>query len=94
MTYHWNWSVLITQPYTGWLLSGLGLTLLIACAAGAIAFMLGSVVGILSTLRHPIWRAIAIAYVEFFRNIPLLYADVPMVFCTARASAGIMGSLS
>lgn len=72
MTYNWNWAVLVTEPYTGWILSGLAMTLIIACAAAVIAFVLGSAIGILSTVPSQSCRMAAIVYVELFRNIPLL----------------------
>jgi glutamate/aspartate transport system permease protein len=45
---------------------------LVALVAWAIAFPLGTVLGIARTLAHPIVRALAGAYVELFRNIPLI----------------------
>jgi glutamate/aspartate transport system permease protein len=70
--YHWNWDVLFGPPYLGWILSGLGWTVTVALAAWAIAFPLGSLLGIARTLKTPVIRAVAGAYVELFRNIPLL----------------------
>ena len=72
MRYNWNWSVLWSEPYLGWIVSGLGLTVLISLLAFAIGLALGSVVGIMRTVPSRAARAIAAAYVEFFRNIPLL----------------------
>ncbi len=72
MNYNWNWGILITEPYMGWIFSGLGWTLLVAISAWVIAFTLGSVIGIMRTLDQPILRAIGATYVEIFRNIPLL----------------------
>jgi glutamate/aspartate transport system permease protein len=72
MNYTWNWSVIYTSPYLGWLISGLKLTLIIACCAIVIAFAIGSVIGILRTTKIAPLRTAAAAYVEFFRNIPLL----------------------
>ena len=72
MNYNWNWSILIQEPYFGWLLSGLLWTLLVAGAAWIIAFGLGSVIGILRTLPSAWARALGSAYVELFRNVPLL----------------------
>jgi glutamate/aspartate transport system permease protein len=72
VTYNWNWAILVTEPYVGWILSGLMMTLAIACAASVIAFVLGSIVGIFSTVPSRACRAVAIVYVELFRNIPLL----------------------
>lgn len=72
MNYNWNWGILFEEPYFWWLLSGLKWTLLVASAAWVIAFVLGSVIGILRTFDNPIARAIGAIYVEFFRGIPLL----------------------
>lgn len=54
------------------LLSGLGWTLAVAFFAWIMAFVLGSVVGVLRTLDKPWLVWIGNAYVELFRNIPLL----------------------
>ena len=70
--YNWNWDVVFTQPYLGYLLTGVRWTVQVALAAWVIAFCLGSVLGILRTVRHPVVRAAAAAYVELFRNLPLL----------------------
>lgn len=72
MHYNWNWSVLTTAPYFGWILSGLMWTVLIALAAWVIAFSLGSVLGVARTVHSRVVRAVAAVYVELFRNIPLL----------------------
>ncbi len=77
MNYNWDWSVLLctadcAQPYFDWIVSGLSWTVVVSLAAWVIAFPLGSVIGIARTVENPMVRAIAGAYVEFFRNIPLL----------------------
>src|SRR4051794_25631418 len=72
MNYTWNWSVIYTEPYFGWLISGLRLTLLMACCAIVIAFVFGSLIGVLRTTDTAPLRIAAAVYVEFFRNIPLL----------------------
>lgn len=72
MEYNWNWAVLFQEPYLGWLFSGLQWTLLVAIAAWVIAFVVGSTIGILRTVPNRLVRALAAAYVELFRNIPLL----------------------
>lgn len=72
MRYNWNWAVLITDPYIGWIVSGFGWTVAVAAAAWVIAFSLGSLIGILRTMDNRVLRGIGTAYVEFFRNIPLL----------------------
>ena len=72
MQYRWNWSILFVEPYSGWLLAGLKWTLLVAGAGWIIALAIGCAVGVLSTLPSRTARAIAAAYVDLFRNIPLL----------------------
>ena len=72
MRYNWDWAVLVTAPYVGWILSGLWWTLLVSLSAWAIALVLGSTIGIARTLPSRPVRWIATAYVELFRNIPLL----------------------
>jgi glutamate/aspartate transport system permease protein len=72
MRYNWDWAVLITAPYAGWILSGLWLTIAISAAGWAIAFALGSVIGIARTMESRALRLPATLYVELFRNVPLL----------------------
>ncbi|MGJ3263364.1 MAG: amino acid ABC transporter permease [Salinarimonas sp.] len=72
MSYNWNWGVLLEDPYLGWLISGVGWTLAVSAAAWVIAFALGSIVGVARTLPNRFVRGAATAYVELFRNIPLL----------------------
>jgi len=70
--YNWHWAVVVTDPYLGWILSGLEWTVLVAASAWVIAFSLGSVIGIARTVRSPIVRVIAGSFVEIFRNVPLI----------------------
>ena len=72
MQYNWNWGILLQDPYLGWLISGVGWTLAVASAAWIIAFSLGSIVGVARTLPNRWLRGAATAYVELFRNVPLL----------------------
>ena len=71
------------QAYFQWIVSGLGWTVAVASAAWVITFLLGSIIGIARTLEQPqtrhwttvairVGRGLATAYVEVFRNIPLL----------------------
>jgi glutamate/aspartate transport system permease protein len=71
-SYNWNWPILLKEPYFTWIITGFGKTILIAVLAWAIAFPLGSAIGIARTTDS---RALCLggtAYVEIFRNIPLL----------------------
>ena len=70
--YNWNWPILLKEPYFGWIVAGFGKTLLIALLAWAIAFPLGSVIGVLRTVENRWLRLVATTYVDIFRNIPLL----------------------
>jgi glutamate/aspartate transport system permease protein len=78
MSYTWDWAVFFRPAYSGgglyldWLLSGLKWTLLVSLGAWAIAFTLGSLLGVARTAQGAALRAVGAAYVEFFRNIPLL----------------------
>ncbi len=72
MNYNWDWGVLVTAPYFGWIVSGLGWTLAVAICAWVIAFSLGSLIGIMRTVDNRVIRTIGASYVEVFRNIPLL----------------------
>src|SRR5262249_32541950 len=78
MSYNWNWGIFFdvspdgTHTYLTLLLFGAGWTLATAFSAWAIALVLGSIVGVLRTTPHPWLVRFANAYVELFRNIPLL----------------------
>jgi len=72
MNYNWNWSVLFEPEYFGWLMSGLGWTISVALCAWVIALVVGSLVGVGRTLPNRVVRTLCTAYVELFRNVPLL----------------------
>jgi len=70
--YNWNWPILFKEPYFTWIVTGFGKTILIAVLAWAIAFPLGSAIGIARTTDNGALRLGGTVYVEIFRNIPLL----------------------
>jgi glutamate/aspartate transport system permease protein len=78
MNYHWNWAIFgELSPdgvHTYWqtLLSGLGWTVATSLTAWLMALALGLAVGTLRTLPSPWLRRLGTAYVELFRNVPLL----------------------
>jgi glutamate/aspartate transport system permease protein len=78
MNYNWNWAIFFeTSPdgvHTYWqtLMLGTGWTLATAFCAGVIALTLGSIIGVIRTTPSPWLVRFGIAYVELFRNIPLL----------------------
>jgi len=72
MNYRFDWSVLWTGQSGAWLWSGLLTTLALSGLAWLLAVALGIVSGALRTAPFRPLRALATAYVEFFRNVPLL----------------------
>jgi glutamate/aspartate transport system permease protein len=78
MNYHWDWKILLaaepggTGTYLYYLIVGLGWTLATALAAWVIALAIGSVVGTLRTTPMPWIVRLGNAYVEIFRNVPLI----------------------
>jgi len=78
VNYHWNWHIFLepapngTGSYLDMLLSGLVLTIETAICAWIIALTLGSIIGVLRTLPSKMASRAGFAYVEFFRNMPLL----------------------
>jgi His/Glu/Gln/Arg/opine family amino acid ABC transporter permease subunit len=72
MTYQFNWSVLWSGQSGGWLLQGVLTTLALSALAWLLAVALGVLSGAMRTMPLAPLRAIAVFYVEFFRNVPLL----------------------
>ena len=78
MGYHWNWGVFLqpsatgSDTYLGWMISGVEMTVALSLSAWVIALLLGAVVGVLRTVPSNVLSGFARAYVELFRNIPLL----------------------
>jgi len=78
VNYHWNWHIFLEPNPTGagtyldMLLSGLWLTIATSLSAWIIALATGSVIGVMRTLPSKFANLIGFAYVEFFRNMPLL----------------------
>lgn len=63
---------LLTWTNLRFLLEGLGLTLVISALSIACSVMLGAVISIMRGSRLRVMRGISIAYVELFKNTPLL----------------------
>jgi His/Glu/Gln/Arg/opine family amino acid ABC transporter permease subunit len=86
MTYEFKWSVLWVQPHLTWLIDGISTTLRLAAISWCLAVLLGILFGAMRTVPFRPVRIVATAYVEFFRNVPLLvwlffwYFGAPEVF--------------
>ena len=88
----WDWQVFLNddgsgRTYLAWMLDAWLWTLAVAGSAWVVAVSVGAVVGTLRTLNQPRWVSmVAGAWVEVFRNIPLLvqiflwYFVVPKLF--------------
>ena len=78
MGYNWNWGIFWAQSpegngtYLDMLVQGLETTLLTAALAWVIAFAVGSAIGVLRTLPGRTAPLLATAWIELFRNMPLL----------------------
>jgi glutamate/aspartate transport system permease protein len=78
MNYHWNWGIFwelspdATGTYIQTLLTGLRWTLATGVTAWVIALLLGAVIGTIRTAPLRWLAALGDAWVELFRNIPLL----------------------
>ena len=78
MHYNWNWHIYWQQSpdgsgtYLHTLFVGLGWTLALALLAWVLALLLGIVVGVVRTTPLRLLERIGNAYVEVFRDIPLL----------------------
>jgi putative glutamine transport system permease protein len=62
----------VVQENLPLLLSGLQVTVLLALASLALALVVGTLIGVVRVLPLPVIRALGTAWVEFFRNSPLL----------------------
>jgi glutamate/aspartate transport system permease protein len=78
VNYHWNWSIFWelspdgVHSYFQTLMLGTAWTLVTAACAWVIALTFGSAVGMLRTTPFPWAVRLGNAYVELFRNVPLL----------------------
>jgi glutamate/aspartate transport system permease protein len=77
MAYQWDWSVFSQdtgagETYLQWMMSAWGWTLKVAVLAWFVALIVGALVGVLRTVPNRGLRAFGDAWVELFRNIPVL----------------------
>jgi glutamate/aspartate transport system permease protein len=97
MAMNWQWQVFLEDPggkyptYWEWLLSAWGWTISVSLLSLLLALSIGSMIGIIRTLPNsPGLARFGNAWVELFRNIPLLvqifvwYHVIPALFLTMR----------
>jgi glutamate/aspartate transport system permease protein len=74
----WDWKVFLNddgsgRTYLQWMFDAWGWTLSVAAASWVVAIVVGALIGTLRTLPNSPWLVrLANAWVELFRNIPLL----------------------
>ena len=89
----WDWQIFLEDPggkiptYWQWLVSAWGWTVSVSLCSLVVALVLGSLVGVIRTLPDSPWLVrFGNAWVELFRNVPLLvqiflwYHVVPKMF--------------
>ena len=88
----WDWQVFLKddgsgRTYLEWMLDAWGWTLSVAGASWVVAMLAGALIGTLRTLPYSPWLVrLANAWVELFRNVPLLvqifiwYFVIPKIF--------------
>lgn len=88
----WDWQVFLNddgsgRTYLQWMFDAWGWTLSVAGASWVIAMLFGAIIGTLRTLPNSPWLVrFANAWVELFRNVPLLvqifiwYFVIPKIF--------------
>ncbi|WP_311222529.1 MULTISPECIES: amino acid ABC transporter permease [unclassified Acidovorax] len=100
---NWDWQVFLQDPggeyptYLQWMLSAWGWTVSVALLALVIALVIGSVIGTIRTLPdNKFLVGFGNAWVELFRNIPLLvqiflwYHVVPAMFPVMKNLSGFI----
>ncbi|MBN9410965.1 MAG: amino acid ABC transporter permease [Burkholderiales bacterium] len=90
---NWDWQIFLQDPggkdptYWQWMMSAWGWTVSVSLCALVLALVAGSIIGVMRTLPDSPWLVrLGNAWVELFRNIPLLvqiflwYHVVPALF--------------
>ncbi|NJD91940.1 MAG: amino acid ABC transporter permease [Geobacter sp.] len=72
LSYQFDWSIITSGKYFEWLVSGLVLTLQISTVGIIFSFIIGLLIAVMRMSYFRPVRWFAHAYLEFFRNTPLL----------------------
>lgn len=73
MDYHFDWSILIQEPYLGWLINGAWLTILLTLLSSIVSLAMGVGLAFLSLSRNPLYYQPARLYINITRNIPGIF---------------------
>ena len=71
-SYHFDFSLLLNEKYSQMLVSGLVTTIELSIISCILAFFLGLNIAIMRMANFTPIRLLAQAYLEFFRNTPLI----------------------
>ena len=91
MQANWNWGIFFEQApfgnvtYLNWLIDGFLTTAALFVCAWIVAFIVGSLFGILRTLPHKPLRALGTTYVAIFRLLSSFSSGIwpRLIFCPA-----------
>lgn len=72
LNYKFDWSIIASGKYFDWLVAGLVTTLKLSLISITLAFLLGLLIAVMRMAHNRPVRWFAHAYLEFFRNTPLL----------------------
>ena len=72
LSYHFDWSIITSGTYHDWLVAGVIVTLKLSVISIVLSFVAGLVIAVMRMGRNRPLRWFALAYLEFFRNTPLL----------------------
>ncbi len=72
MKYTFNWSLVFSGEYGRWFLDGLSVTLQLSGLSIILALLLGTLLTVMRLSRRKPLEWTAAAYIEFFRNTPLV----------------------
>ena len=98
----WDWKVFLAddgggRTYLQWMFDAWGWTLAVAGASWVVAMVVGGLIGTMRTLPDsPVLSRLAYAWVELFRNVPLLvqifiwYFVVPKIFPAMKEVPGFV----
>src|SRR4030067_3478579 len=73
LRYDFDWGIPFREPFLGWLITGVELTILIAVVTAILSLVIGTIVAMLRCSRFKIFNIPATIYVEIVRNIPGLF---------------------
>ena len=72
LSYHFDWSIVTSGKYFEWLVSGFKVTLELSAFGIILSFLLGLLIAVMRMSHFRPVRWMALGYLEFFRNTPLL----------------------